>query len=337
MNSEHSTDTLLSESMKQTEIILSATEIKAEAQRLGFYSCGIAPAEPVAEEHRRYFEDWLQQGAYGSMDYLANHAAMRFDPRELVPGTRSIVCVALNYYPSEFMDEQEGCLSWYAYGKDYHEVMKDKLRRLMAYILNLVPEDAQAEILPGRVFCDTAPVLERYWAWKAGLGWIGRNHQLIIPQAGSTFFLGEIFLTLPVDSYDSPQKNRCGHCRKCLDACPTRALTAEGFDARHCLSYLTIENRDEIPQWAATHMEPCFYGCDRCQASCPHLRFTRPTQEKEFHLREELKQMTRQQWQQLSVEDYRKLFRGSAVKRAKYEGLMRNIRAMNHPDQELTE
>lgn len=314
--------------MKQTEIILSATQIKAEASRLGFYACGIAPAEPVSDDHRLYFEEWLQQGAHGSMEYLANYAPMRFDPRELVPGTRSIVSVALNYYPPEFMDEREGCLSWYAYGKDYHDVMKEKLHRLMAQILDQIPEEQKAEMLPGRAFCDTAPVLERYWAWKAGLGWIGRNHQLIIPHAGSTFFLGELFLTLPVDSYDSPQKNHCGHCRKCMEACPTHALTPEGFDARRCLSYLTIENRDEIPQWAAAHMEPCFYGCDRCQAACPHLRFAKPTHEESFQIRKELKDMTRRKWQQLSIEEYRELFRGSAVKRAKYEGLVRNIRSM---------
>lgn len=321
--------------MKQTEIILSAAEIKAEASRLGFYACGIAPAEPVDSNHRQYYEEWLRQGAHGSMEYLANHIPLRFDPRELVPGTQSIVCVALNYYPPEFMDDREGCLSWYAYGKDYHEVMKEKLRQFMTQILSHIPEEQKAEIMPGRAFCDTAPVLERYWAWKAGLGWIGRNHQLIIPKAGSTFFLGELFLTLPADSYDSPQKNRCGNCRKCIENCPTHALTPEGFDARRCLSYLTIENRGEIPQWAATHMEPCFYGCDRCQAICPHLRFARPTDEKSFHIRKELKHMTRRQWQQLSVEEYRELFRGSAVKRTKYEGLMRNIKSMtkqHHPE-----
>lgn len=315
--------------MKHTETVLSATQIKAEALRLGFYSCGVAPAEPVEDGHRAYYEQWLQQEHQGSMGYLENHTDLRFDPRLLVPGTQSIVCVALNYYPAEQMPEAEGCLSWYAYGKDYHEVMKDRLRQLMTRILEQVPEAVREEMAPGRAFCDTAPVLERYWAWKAGLGWIGRNHQLIIPQAGSTFFLGELFLTLPVDHYDLPQKNRCGHCHRCTDACPTQALTAEGFDARRCLSYLTIENRGDIPEWAATRIAPCFYGCDRCQAACPHLRFAQPTREESFHPSEELKHMTRAQWQNLSVEDYRRLFRGSAVKRAKYEGLMRNIRAMH--------
>lgn len=315
--------------MKHTEIQISAAQIKAEASRLGFYSCGIAPAQPVEAEHLAYLEQWLQQGCQGSMTYLENHKALRSDPCLLVPGTKSIVCVALNYFPAEKMTEKEGCLSWYAYGKDYHEVMKEKLRLLLARILEQIPEDLRNSIEPGRAFCDTAPVLERYWAWKAGLGWIGRNHQLIIPHAGSTFFLGELFLTLPADHYDTPQKNRCGTCRRCLDACPTQALSAEGFDSRRCLSYLTIENRDEIPEWAAYHMAPCFYGCDRCQAVCPHLRFAQPTREESFHLSEELKNMTQDQWRKLSVEDYRRLFRGSAVKRAKYEGLVRNIRAMN--------
>lgn len=315
--------------MKNTETVLSATQIKAEASRLGFYSCGVTPAKPVDEEHQIYFTRWLQQDCQGSMSYLKNHADLRYDPCLLVPGTQSIVCVALNYYPNQKMPEKEGCLSWYAYGKDYHDVMKEKLKKLMACILEQIPEEQREQIAPGRVFCDTAPVLERYWAWKAGLGWIGRNHQLIIPHAGSTFFLGELFLTLPADHYDTPQKNRCGTCRRCLDACPTQALTENGFDARRCLSYLTIENREEIPDWAARHMAPCFYGCDRCQAACPHMRFARPTEEASFQLSQELKNMTYSQWQQLSVEDYRNLFRGSAVKRAKYEGLMRNIKAMD--------
>lgn len=330
MNSRHLTDIVLfKDQMKQTEIILSAAAIKAEASRLGFYACGIAPAQPVSLDHQTYFKEWLQQGFHGTMNYMANHMPLRFDPQELVPGTRSIVSVALNYYPPTFMDEEEGCLSWYAYGKDYHDVMKEKLRLLMASIINGLTEEQKAQILPGRVFCDTAPVMERYWAWKAGLGWIGRNHQLIIPKAGSTFFLGELFLTLPVDLYDTPQKSHCGNCQKCMEACPTHALSPEGFNACRCLSYLTIENRGEIPQWAAEHMEPYFYGCDRCQTICPHLRFAKPTEEASFHLSNDLKNMKWEDWACLNIKDYQRLFQGSAVKRAKYEGLTRNIQAMH--------
>lgn len=314
--------------MTHTEITLSAKQIKAEALRLGFYSCGIAPAQEVDTKHKAYYQNWIKQGAQGSMGYLEQHENLRFDPRELVPGACCVVSVALNYYPGTFMSDEAGCLSWYAYGKDYHEVMKDKLRQLMAAIMASIPAEQREKIAPGRAFCDTAPVLERYWAWKAGLGWIGRNHQLIIPGAGSTFFLGELILTLPADQYDTPTPDRCGHCRRCMDACPTQALTGEGFDARRCLSYLTIENRGDIPEWASIHMDPCFYGCDRCQSACPHMRFAHPTEEKAFQISEELKAMTRSQWQQLSIEDYRRLFRGSAVKRAKYEGLIRNIQAM---------
>lgn len=312
--------------MIHQEFILSAEQIKAEAKRLGFYSCGIASAQTVDKEHKEYYTRWLNLKANGNMKYLENYYTQRFQPEELVQNVQSIICLALNYYPKEFMNEQEGTLSWYAYGKDYHEVMKEKQRKLLHHIQNMLPDKYRDEPC-GRIFCDTAPVLERYWAWKAGLGWIGKNHQLIIPHAGSSFFLGEIFLTLPTDHYDTPIANHCGKCSKCLDSCPTGALHENGFDARRCLSYLTIENREELPEWAARKMGNCFYGCDRCQAICPHTRFSQGTDIEDFHLSPELKEMKREHWLNLDIETYRKLFKGSAVKRAKYEGLLRNIQA----------
>lgn len=307
--------------------VLNADEIKAEAIRLGFSACGLAPAEPVDKNHQTYYEEWIKQGAQGDMHYLENYTDKRFDPKLLVPGTKTIVSVALNYYPKSFMKSTEAQIAWYAYGKDYHDIMKEKLMKLMLYIKNRLQQH-EDNIELGRAFCDTAPVMERYWAWRAGLGWIGKNHQLIVPKAGSTFFLGELFLVLPANQYDQPTKRHCGLCRKCLEACPTQALTEQKFDARRCLSYLTIENRNDIPQWAAANMGSCFYGCDRCQIVCPHMNFATPTTEERFYLSEELENMTKNQWLTLDVENYRRIFRGSAVKRAKYEGLMRNIHAI---------
>ena len=190
----------------------------------------------------------------------------RLNPCYLVEGTQSIVSVALNYYPEKFLDEKQYQLAWYAYGKDYHEVMREKLASLYNYI--------HKEIIPlnGRFFCDKAPVLERYWAWRAGLGWIGKNTQLILPGKGSCFFLGELFLDIEVDSYDLPLKNRCGSCKRCLERCPARALEKPYLlDAHKCLSYLTIENRVEIPAAQAAVMGNRLYGCDECQKACPWL------------------------------------------------------------------
>ena len=315
----------------ETNLILPAQPIKAEAERLGFYRCGLAPAEPVDEAYAARYRDWLARGAHAGMHYLENHADKRFSPQALVPGARTVVSVALNYYPAVRLPADGLQLAWYAYGQDYHNVMKARLQALMQAIRGLLPP-AAAERLEGRCFCDTAPVPERYWAWRCGLGWTGKNGQLIIPRAGSTFFLGELFLTLPADRYDTPQPARCGTCTRCLDACPTGALQPDlPLDARRCLSYLTIENRGDIPAWAARHMGTCFYGCDRCQAACPHLRFARPTQEEAFRPSEALLQMTPSDWHALTEEGYRRLFKGSAVKRAKYSGLMRNLNALPQP------
>lgn len=314
------------------------------------------------------------------MDYMAANTDKRLNPQLLMPGVKSIVCVALSYAPSSRIPADEPQLAAYALGQDYHYIMKDKLRKLASTLgltertdnnaalaatlpkadkpcsanaasqsslgsgPNNLPVHNQksnqnfqfsilnSQIPTFRAFCDTAPVLERYWAMKAGLGWIGRNHQLIIPHAGSMFFLGELFVDAELE-YDSPLPSRCGNCHACTDACPTGALHLTDdsrrteFSSDRCLSYLTIENRGDIPQEYACKMGNCIYGCDRCQDACPWNRFAQGTTEEMLRPREELLNMTREKWTSLTVDDYRRLFKGSAVKRAKYDGLMRNIRA----------
>lgn len=294
--------------------------IKAEALRLGFSACGIAPAAAVEEDVQQHLCQWLAKGRQAGMHYMKNHFDKRTDPRLLVEGTRSIVSVALNYYPARLLDERQYQFAWYAYGKDYHEVMRNKLQALFAFI------DTRLLPVKGRVFCDTAPVLERYWAWRAGLGWAGKNTQLIIPQAGSCFFLGELFLDAELE-YDSPMKERCGHCTNCLQHCPTQALEeAWQLNANKCLSYLTIENKEKLPGEYAQKLGNRIYGCDECQKSCPYNKFSTPNQTAELQPTEEFMRMSRESWDNLSREDYHRLFKESAVKRAKFEGLIRNIR-----------
>lgn len=296
--------------------------IKAEALRLGFDACGIARAGKVDDVSHNALQEWLAQGKQAGMAYMANHTDKRLDARRLMEGAQSMVCVALNYYPPVPLKETQYQFAWYAYGKDYHDVVKEKLQTLLAQIRQQVPE------VNGRVFCDTAPLLERYWAWKAGLGWIGKNTQLIIPQAGSAFFLGEILLDTEL-CYDTPLPDRCGNCTRCLDACPTHALEApHHLNANRCLSYLTIEHKGDIPKEVAEKMGNCVYGCDRCQQVCPWNRFALPTREPALQPSDLFLHMAPEDWETLTVEHYRELFKGSAVKRAKYEGLMRNIRAL---------
>lgn len=294
---------------------LSSEHIKAEAKALGFFACGIAKAGAVSSDYADKFRRWLDAGGHADMDYMAHNIDKRLDPCLLMPGVKSIVCVALNYAPAERMPEGELQFAAYALGQDYHDIVKSRLHALAARL----------NITAYRAFCDTAPVLERYWAAQAGLGWLGRNHQLIIPHAGSMFFLGELFLDIELD-YDKPMPSRCGTCHACIEACPTGALCSDGtFRSSSCLSYLTIENRGGIPSEHADKMGNTVYGCDRCQDACPHNRFAMPTTEPQLHPKTELLQMKRADWQQLTVEQYRSLFKGSAVKRTKYEGLMRNI------------
>ena len=302
-------------------------EVKALALELGFTSCGVARAERIDPSYAAAFHAWIDEGRHADMAYMQNHADKRLDPRLLLDGAKSVVCVALNYYPKQLLDRSQLQFAYYAYGHDYHDVMCDRLRRLATA---LGWEEGRGD---AKLCCDTVPMLDRYWAWRAGLGWIGRNKNLILPQHGSYFFLGEIITTRVFDHYDEPIANRCGTCDRCLQACPTGALTqnADGqttLDARRCLSYLTIEHRGELPDEAASAMGNCIYGCDRCQQACPHNRNARPTEVGDFEPTDDFLHMQPSDWQQLSPEQYRHLFRGSAVKRAKYEGLRRNIDAV---------
>lgn len=300
----------------------------AEARDLGFFACGFAHAAPVTDAVRAHYTGWLANGGNADMHYLENYLDKRFDPRLLMPGVKTIVVVALNYFPQRRLPEGEPQIADYALGQDYHDIMKGKLRQLAA----------RAGITEYRAFVDTAPVLERYWAVQAGLGWIGKSQMLIIPKAGSEFFLGELFITEELPA-DKPLPNHCGTCQRCVDACPVHALSLPaksvegygeitGFASERCLSYQTIENRGALSEAAKAAMGDMFYGCDRCQRACPWNRFATPATTPELQPRAELLGMTRQKWDNLSVDDYRRLFKGSAVKRAKYEGLMRNISAL---------
>ena len=309
-------------------------KIKAEAKGLGFFACGIAKAEAVDSDTADGYRRWIADGGHASMHYLADNIDKRLDPRLLMPGVKSIVCVALSYAPAKTIPADQYQIAYYAYGKDYHDVMKQKLHALAS----------ACGITTYRAFCDTAPVLERYWAQRAGLGWIGRNHQLIIPHAGSMFFLGELFVTDTLH-YDSPTPNGCGRCHACLDACPTSSIFSNqssiinnqsSFISSRCLSYLTIEHRGPIPHSSFLIPNSSFlipnsiYGCDICQLACPWNRFAVPTTEPSFRPSEALLTMPKEKWHNLTEEQYRILFKGSAVKRAKYEGLMRNISGIAH-------
>lgn len=312
-----------------TDPLLSSTYIKAEASRLGFLRCGIAPAQGVTTDFSERFKKWLDEGKHAGMQYLERHLDIRMDPQLLAEGCQSIVCVALNYCPEHPLKEDTYQLSWYAYGEDYHNVVKDKLTALLQRLQAVYPG------LTGRICCDTAPLWERYWAWQSGLGWIGKHGGIVIPNTGSCFFLGELLLNYKTDAYDAPMEARCGHCRQCIAACPTGALQ-EGcaLDARRCLSYLTIENREEIPHEYAKKMPPYIYGCDRCFKACPHLRKTGIPCDERFHPRRELSEMTPHDWHRLTEEHYQRLFKGSAVKRAKYQGLLRNIKAVTDNEED---
>ena len=318
-------------------------QIKAEATRLGFFACGIAHAEAVDEETAHEVRRWLSEGRHAGMDYMNNHTDKRLDPRLLMSGLQSIVSVALNYAPVQRIPQEQYQLAGYAYGQDYHDIVKTKLRSLathFGFTPYPSPSNPSNSLTPSspsfRVFCDSAPILERYWAVKAGLGWTGRNHQLILPQAGSQFVLGELFLDIPLQ-YDQEMPSRCGSCHRCLETCPTHALGTwnphrphqrQPLDAHRCLSYQTIENRENLNPTTIQAMGNTIYGCDRCQTACPWNRLAPPTDIPELQPRTELLEMTREKWLHLSEDDYRRLFKGSAVKRAKYTGLMRNINAV---------
>jgi epoxyqueuosine reductase len=294
--------------------------IREQAFALGFEFVGFAKAERLDEEARR-LEQWLSQGAHGKMHYMENHFDLRVDPRQLVPGAKTVICLGYNYHnPEKQSDPDAPKISQYAYGKDYHFVVKDRLKTLLSFIQEHVGE------VSGRCFVDSAPVLERDWAQRAGIGWNGRHTLNVNPRRGSYYFLAEIICDLEL-VYDDPMRDYCGTCTRCVDACPTEAIRPGGYflDASKCIPYLNIELREELPSEFKGKMENWMFGCDICQDVCPWNRFSKPHSEPEFEPHPDLLEMKKGDWQELTEEVFGRLFRKSAVKRVKYEGLKRNI------------
>ncbi|MFN8276454.1 MAG: tRNA epoxyqueuosine(34) reductase QueG [Chitinophagales bacterium] len=295
-----------------------SSEIKNRAKLLGFSGCGFAKAAAMPEEER-YLQQWLNQGKHGEMHYMSNYQQQRTDPTVLVPGAKTVISLSYNYYTEYQQAPDAPKLAMYALGADYHEVIKRKLHALLDQIRGLTPVGA------ARCFVDSAPVLERAWAQRAGVGWIGKNTLVLTKRAGSYFFLAEIILDVELE-YDSPVKDYCGNCTRCIDACPTQALSPYQMDASKCVSYLTIEYRgEEIPEAFKGKMGGYMFGCDICQQVCPINSQATEHQEPEFNPSKELLQMARNDWQELSEQQFRILFKNSAVKRTKFQGLKRNI------------
>ncbi|MTG96844.1 MULTISPECIES: tRNA epoxyqueuosine(34) reductase QueG [Myroides] len=295
-----------------------ANLIKTEALRLGFSSCGISKADFLEEEAPR-LENWLNQQMHGSMYYMENNFDKRLDPRLLVEGAKSVVSLTLNYYPEERQASSTFKISKYAYGEDYHYVIKDKLKELLYFI--------QTEIgdVGGRVFVDSAPVLDKAWAAKSGLGWVGKNNNLITKKSGSFFFIAELIIDLDLE-VDGITTDHCGHCTKCIDACPTGAIeSAHIVNGSKCISYLTIELKDSIPDEFSGKLDNWMFGCDVCQDVCPWNRFAIPHKEERFIANRKLISYSKQEWKELTEETFNEIFKKSAIKRTKYAGLLRNI------------
>lgn len=294
--------------------------IKAESKRLGFLSCGISKADFLEEEAPR-LEKWLSENRNGQMKYMENHFDKRLDPRLLVDGAKSVISLLLNYYPEEKQQNDSYKISKYAYGEDYHFVIKNKLKELLDYI--------EAEIgrtVCGRYFVDSAPVLDKAWAAKSGLGWIGKNANLITKGVGSFYFIAELIIDLELE-YDTPTADHCGTCTACIDACPTEAIIAPYVvDGSKCISYFTIELKEELPVEMKGSFDDWMFGCDTCQDVCPWNRFAKPHQEKAFRPHLDLLNLTKNDWENLKKESFNQIFKNSAVKRTKFEGLVRNIK-----------
>jgi epoxyqueuosine reductase len=299
--------------------------IKKEAEKLGFMFCGISKAEFLAEEAPR-LEQWLSKGMHGAMRYMENHFDKRLDPTLLVPGAKSVVSLVYNYYPKKDLgDSRSFKIAKYAYGQDYHYVVKDRLKSLLNTIYEQIGE------VDGRAFVDSAPVMERQWAQRSGVGWIGKNSLLLNKQSGSFFFLAELILDLELVP-DGPVKDFCGTCTACMDACPTDAIPDPYVvDASKCISYFTIELKEQIPQEVKGKFENWIFGCDICQDVCPWNRFSKPHNEPAFDPHEKLDGISKADWEEITEDVFREIFKKSAVKRTKYEGLRRNIKFLLQP------
>lgn len=293
--------------------------IKEQAYQLGFDACGIAKAD-FLEEDAKHLTTWLQKGYHGQMSYMENHFDKRLDPRKLVPGAKSVISLMYNYYPDQQQRSDSYKISKYAYNEDYHLVIKKKLFALLDNLREAIGE------IDARVFTDSAPVMERTWAQKSGLGWIGKHSLLISKKKGSFFFLAEIICDLEL-AYDLPfTSDHCGNCTRCVDACPTDAiLPDQTIDGSKCISYFTIELKDAIPNSFKGQFDDWMFGCDICQDVCPWNRFSTPHQEEKFLLQEAIANYSKKEWEELSEDSFHELFNRSPVKRTGYSGLMRNI------------
>lgn len=292
--------------------------IKAEAQRLGFLSCGISKAGFLEQEAPR-LENWLNNQMNGQMSYMENHFDKRLNPTLLVDDAISIISLLLNYYPSELQNDDSYKISKYAYGQDYHHVIKEKLKELLHFIQSEIGE------VSGRAFVDSAPVLDKAWAAKSGLGWVGKNSNLITQKVGSFYFIAELIVDLELE-YDTPTTDHCGSCTACIDACPTEAIVAPYVvDGSKCISYFTIELKENLPQEMKGKFDDWMFGCDVCQDVCPWNRFSKPHNEPLFEANSDILNFSKSDWEEISVDTFQKVFKNSAVKRTKYEGLLRNI------------
>lgn len=293
----------------------------SQAKELGFFDCGISKAEHLPKDEE-YMDWYIENGFHGEMSFLERNKEKRYDPTKLVEGAKSVITVLYNYYPQQLLPDHDNYkISKYAYGTDYHYVIKEKLKKLSEII------DKETGKNNSRVFVDSAPVLDRAWAKKSDLGFIGKNTMLINKKGGSYFFIGHIVTSLELHYNNSPDpKNYCGKCTRCIDACPTNAIKENYIDSNRCISYLTIEYREEFDDSIRKdNFKNWMYGCDICQDICPWNRFKSPHEEPHFNPSEQLKEMSREKWNNLDKPTYNKLFKGSAVNRTRYTGLRRNI------------
>ena len=301
--------------------------LRQKAAELGFSFCGISKAEFLEDEAPR-LEEWLKRGYHGKMQYLENHFDKRLDPRLLVPGSKSVVTLLYNYYPEKDLanDNAEFKIAKYAYGEDYHFVVKDRLKQLVECLKSEIGD------INGRAFVDSAPVMERAWAQRSGAGWIGKNTLLLNRTNGSFHFLAELIIDVELN-YDGPVKDYCGTCTACIDACPTDAIVEPYVvDGSKCISYFTIELKEEIPTDVKGKFENWIFGCDICQDVCPWNKFSKPHNEPRFQPHPDLQQMNKQQWTELTNDVFRTIFKNSPVKRTKFEGLVRNIKFITADD-----
>ncbi len=296
---------------------LNTKKIKQKALELGFSAVGISKAKFLDNESQ-LLQEWLNNGFHGEMNYMENNFEKRTDPGKLVKGAKSIISVLLNYYPEKLQKDNTYKISKYAYGKDYHFVIKEKLYDLLEFI--------QIEIgdVSGRTFVDSAPVMDKVWAAKSGLGWIGKNTNLISKEFGSFVFIGELIIDLEL-KYDKSIKDYCGTCTKCIDACPTNALSPYRLDARKCISYLTIEKKEDLPEEMKGTWKDWIFGCDICQDVCPWNSKLKPHNEEVFNLSDELKNLSKTEWLKLDGPTFKKIFKNSPLERAKFEGFKRNV------------